>query len=181
MWEPPIGLCTDSVESAWDSLSPSLSARSPQLVHSLALSLKIINVEKNIRKNVIKKIFYFEVTIDYNSSVRNNTETPCTLLPVPAVRRYCRSGARCHDQDGDTDTVQMQNVSITTGMPHGAFLQPRLSPLLGPCPPLPFFLPFHNFVICLFEVVFILGEGGESRRGAEGGNPKEPPHCQRGA
>ena len=36
--EPRVGLCTDSVELAWDSLSPSLSAL-PLLV--LSLSLKI--------------------------------------------------------------------------------------------------------------------------------------------
>ena len=36
--EPCIGVCTDSVESAWDPLSPSLSV--PPLL-SLSLSLKI--------------------------------------------------------------------------------------------------------------------------------------------
>ena len=41
-FKPYFGLCTDSVESAWDCLSPSLSA-SPLLIHalSLCLSLKI--------------------------------------------------------------------------------------------------------------------------------------------
>ena len=37
-FEPCIGLCADSMEPAWDSLSPSLS--SPPLL-SLSLSLKI--------------------------------------------------------------------------------------------------------------------------------------------
>ena len=39
-FEPRFGLCADSMESAWDSLSPSLSAPSP-LVLSLSLSFKI--------------------------------------------------------------------------------------------------------------------------------------------
>ena len=38
--ESCVGLCADSAEPAWDSLSPSLSA-SPQHVLSLSLSLKI--------------------------------------------------------------------------------------------------------------------------------------------
>ena len=38
--EPHIELCTDSMNPAWDSLSPSLSA-SPQLMHLYSLSLKI--------------------------------------------------------------------------------------------------------------------------------------------
>ena len=39
-FKPCIGLCTDSVESAWDSLSPSLSAL-PMLSLSLSLSLSL--------------------------------------------------------------------------------------------------------------------------------------------
>ena len=38
-FKPHIGFCADSVEAAWDSLSPSLSAPSP-LVLALFLSLK---------------------------------------------------------------------------------------------------------------------------------------------
>ena len=36
-FQPLIGLCTDSVEPAWDSLSPSLSAP-PLLAHSLKIN-----------------------------------------------------------------------------------------------------------------------------------------------
>ena len=37
-FEPHMGLCTDSMEPAWDSLSPSLC---PSSAHALAVSLKI--------------------------------------------------------------------------------------------------------------------------------------------
>ena len=37
--EPQVGLQADSVEPAWDSLFPSLSASPP--IHALSLSLKI--------------------------------------------------------------------------------------------------------------------------------------------
>ena len=41
-FEPPVGLCVDSVEPAWDSLSPSLSAPlPPTYVHSLSLPLSL--------------------------------------------------------------------------------------------------------------------------------------------
>ena len=40
-FEPRIGLCTDSVEPAWDSLSSSLSA--PATAHTLSLSLSLKN------------------------------------------------------------------------------------------------------------------------------------------
>ena len=39
-FNPCVGLCTDSAEPSWDSLSPSLSAP-PLLVHSLSLSLSL--------------------------------------------------------------------------------------------------------------------------------------------
>ena len=45
--EPHIGLCTDSVEAAWDSLSPSLSVPPPLM---LPLSFKIKIVKKKIAK-----------------------------------------------------------------------------------------------------------------------------------
>ena len=38
--KPRVGLCADSMEPAWDSLSPSFSAP-PLLVFSLSVSLKI--------------------------------------------------------------------------------------------------------------------------------------------
>ena len=46
-FEPRIGLCADSAESAWDSLSPSLSAP-PQLAHTYTntLSLKINKIKE---------------------------------------------------------------------------------------------------------------------------------------
>ena len=47
-FKPCIGLCTDSAEPAWDSLSPSLSLPLPHL-HSFFLSLKI-NIKKKRKK-----------------------------------------------------------------------------------------------------------------------------------
>ena len=38
-FEPHIRLCTDSIQPAWDSLSPSLSLLLPQLMCSLSLSV----------------------------------------------------------------------------------------------------------------------------------------------
>ena len=46
-FETPVGLCTDNVESAWDSLSSSLP-----LPHSLALSLSL---SLTINKKTLKK------------------------------------------------------------------------------------------------------------------------------
>ena len=47
--EPRVGLCADSVEPVWDSLSPSLCpslARARSLSLSLSLSQKSINIKK---------------------------------------------------------------------------------------------------------------------------------------
>ena len=46
-FEPYVGLCADSVEPAWDSLSPFLSA--PALL-MLSLSLKINKLKKKKKK-----------------------------------------------------------------------------------------------------------------------------------
>ena len=43
-----VGLCTDSMDHAWDSLSPSLSAH-PLLAHALSLKIKIKKKKKNQR------------------------------------------------------------------------------------------------------------------------------------
>ena len=54
-FEPHIRLCTDSAESAWDSLSPSLSVPSP-LVLSLSLSVCLSLSQK---LSGLKQPFYF--------------------------------------------------------------------------------------------------------------------------
>ena len=43
--EPCVGLCTDSMEPVWDSLSPSLCP-SPTHTHGLPLSQNEINIKK---------------------------------------------------------------------------------------------------------------------------------------
>ena len=57
-FKPPVGLCLDSAELAWDSLSPSLSAP-PQLSLSLSLSLSLkINKLKKKKKRK-QKVYTF--------------------------------------------------------------------------------------------------------------------------
>ena len=53
-FEPHIGLCTDSMETPWDSLSPSFSAP-PLLTNACALSLK--NKEINLKRNKLETYF----------------------------------------------------------------------------------------------------------------------------
>ena len=49
-FEPLIGLCADSVELAWDSLSPLLSVP-PRLVHALSLS----HLKKKVGSSVLSE------------------------------------------------------------------------------------------------------------------------------
>ena len=63
--EPHIGLCTDTAEPAWDSLSPSLSA--PPLF-SLSLSKRIHKWQKNIC--VLIRGIYRSVTLCDNNQKR---------------------------------------------------------------------------------------------------------------
>ena len=52
-FEPHIGLCSDSVEPAWDSLSPSLPLSSfLSLSLSLSLKINIIKIKKKETKNI---------------------------------------------------------------------------------------------------------------------------------
>ena len=56
-FKPHIGLCTDSVEPAWDSLSASASASAPP---SLMLSLKINKNKFKLKKKRMKHAIAFE-------------------------------------------------------------------------------------------------------------------------
>ena len=54
-FEPHIRLCADSVEPAWDSLSPSLAAPQPVLARSLSLSLPLyLSLKMNLKKKMKK-------------------------------------------------------------------------------------------------------------------------------
>ena len=64
--EPHVGLCTDSVEPAWDSVSSPLSA--PLCLHAFSLSLRI----------KFKKL-------KYEKALKNPTQYPCPSPPNPTL------------------------------------------------------------------------------------------------
>ena len=68
--EPRIGLCTNSVEPAWDSLSPFLSA---SLL--LSLSFKINKLQKNVLVSTQLFLFLSCSKVEYNSYLKNGDHT----------------------------------------------------------------------------------------------------------
>ena len=59
-----VGLCMDSEEPAWDSLSPSIC---PSLTHmlSLSLTLKINKYLKKISQHKITTVYHTDIIVSY--------------------------------------------------------------------------------------------------------------------
>lgn len=97
-------------------------------------------VEKPWRKMIafmfsfFKLIFYFEIFVDSLAVGRNNTEwSNVPFSQIFPVVTSCTTTVQYHKHNTDVDIVKMQNISITTRIPHLPFYSHSHFPCPPPC------------------------------------------------